>query len=69
MTVCPVATEMTSLMVAQARIAQIGIDWLAQGKLDVIVRQTFALDRAAEAHRVLEAGGVGGKLVLTMDQG
>lgn len=41
-------------------------DLLDQGKLEVYVRETFALDRAADAHRRLEAGGAKGKLVLTI---
>jgi NADPH:quinone reductase-like Zn-dependent oxidoreductase len=39
---------------------------LERGSLAVRVAATFPLDAAAEAHRRLEAGGVGGKLVLAV---
>jgi NADPH2:quinone reductase len=35
--------------------------------LRVVVGVTFPLEQAADAHRVLEAGEVVGKAVLTMD--
>jgi NADPH2:quinone reductase len=35
-------------------------------ELRVVVGATFPLDRAADAHRALEAGQVTGKAVLTM---
>jgi NADPH2:quinone reductase len=38
------------------------------GKLRIEVAETFPLARAADAHRRLEAGGMRGKLVLTMPQ-
>ena len=37
------------------------------GKLRVHAGATFPLERAADAHRALEAGQVTGKTVLTMD--
>lgn len=37
-----------------------------QGKLRVHVERTFALEQAAEAHRLSESGHVTGKLVLTV---
>jgi NADPH2:quinone reductase len=36
------------------------------GELRIVVADTFPLERAADAHRRLEAGGMQGKLVLTM---
>ncbi len=38
---------------------------LAQGRLRTRVARTFDLDEAAPAHRLLEAGGLRGKIVLT----
>ena len=38
------------------------------GQLKVDVAATFPLERAAEAHRRLEAGGVGGKIVLEVGE-
>jgi NADPH2:quinone reductase len=38
-----------------------------QGKLAVHVSRTLPLAQAAEAHRMIEAGGTIGKIVLTMD--
>jgi NADPH:quinone reductase len=37
------------------------------GKLNVNVSHTFALDQAAEAHRLIEAGHTSGKIVLTIE--
>ncbi len=67
MMLTPMWKRMDQRVAEQAGMAQTGIDWLAQGKLDVIVQQTFQLDQAAEAHRVLESGGAIGKLALVMD--
>jgi NADPH:quinone reductase-like Zn-dependent oxidoreductase len=39
---------------------------VADGKLRVLVEETFPLERATEAHRVGERGGTTGKLVLTV---
>jgi NADPH2:quinone reductase len=54
------------------RERQRGILELAAGRFDagelrVAVGATFPLERAADAHRALEAGEVVGKAVLTMD--
>jgi NADPH:quinone reductase len=35
-----------------------------QGQVTLRVAQTFPADRAAEAHRILEAGGIRGRLIL-----
>ena len=39
---------------------------LARGEVRPIVRSTFPLERAADAHRALESGSVIGKVVLTL---
>jgi NADPH2:quinone reductase len=40
-------------------------DWLAEGKLTVIVQHTFPLEQAAEAHRQISDRKTVGKVVLT----
>jgi len=39
-------------------------DLASQGKLDVVVAQTFPLDQVAAAHRLVSGGHAGGKVVL-----
>ncbi len=40
------------------------IDLLARGAFHVRIGRSFALDRAADAHRLIEAGSPGGKLLI-----
>ncbi|XVQ15557.1 NADP-dependent oxidoreductase [Spirillospora sp. CA-255316] len=49
-----------------ARLAGLA-DLYARGDLTVHVRETFPLERAADAHRSYKAGNIRGKIVLTMD--
>jgi NADPH:quinone reductase-like Zn-dependent oxidoreductase len=49
-----------------ARLAGLA-DLYARGELTVHVRETFPLERAADAHRSYRAGNIRGKIVLTMD--
>ncbi|WP_427925186.1 NADP-dependent oxidoreductase [Streptomyces sp. cg40] len=42
------------------------VDLVEQGRLRVHVQQTFPFERVADAHRLLEAGHLRGKLVLTV---
>ncbi len=44
-------------------------EYFDAGKLRIHVARTFPLAQAAEAHRLLEAGGIMGKLVLNIDAG
>lgn len=39
--------------------------WMSEGRLRVEVERTYPLERAAEAAKALEAGGVRGKLVVS----
>ncbi|MBB1180620.1 hypothetical protein DSM05_15860, partial [Pseudomonas sp. FW305-3-2-15-E-TSA4] len=39
-------------------------DWMSQGSLRVVVAAEFPLAQADEAYRVLEAGGVHGKVAV-----
>ncbi|GGP45496.1 NADP-dependent oxidoreductase [Saccharothrix coeruleofusca] len=55
---------------AYAKPVQADLRWLAdraeEGALRVEVQRTFPLERAAEAHRLLEGGHVRGKVVLVV---
>lgn len=42
---------------------------IAQGKIRIATRQTFPLDRAAEAHALMEQAGHIGKILLVTDEG
>jgi NADPH2:quinone reductase len=50
----------------QAKILQQSARLISQGKLKIHLHQTFPLEKAAEAHRLLEAGGMMGKIALTI---
>lgn len=50
----------------QTKILQQCARLIDEGKLKIVVNQTFPLAEAAQAHQRLEAGGMTGKLVLTM---
>jgi len=50
----------------QTKILQQCARLMDEGKLKIVVNQTFPLAEAAQAHQRLEAGGMTGKLVLTM---
>jgi len=53
--------------VDQTKILQQCGRLMDEGKLKILVNQTFPLAAASVAHQVLEAGGMRGKLVLTME--
>jgi NADPH:quinone reductase-like Zn-dependent oxidoreductase len=40
---------------------------VAEGKLDAKPSRVFSFDQIREAHRVMEAGEAGGKMVVVMD--
>ncbi len=52
--------------VRQRRILEQGAQLVEAGRLGVLVTHRLPLEQAAEAHRMIEAGGVTGKIVLTM---
>lgn len=52
--------------VRQRRILEQGAALVEQGKLGVLVSHRLSLVQAADAHRLIEAGGMIGKIVLTM---
>ena len=49
-----------------AKNMQYGLQLLAEGKLKPSVAQTFTMSQAAEAQNLVSAGGVNGKVVLTV---
>lgn len=53
--------------VRQRRILEQGAQLVEAGKLGVLVSHKLPLENAAEAHRLIEAGGMTGKIILTMD--
>jgi NADPH2:quinone reductase len=53
--------------VRQRKILEQGAQLVEQGHLGVLVTHRLSLEQAAEAHRLIEAGGVIGKIILTMD--
>lgn len=53
--------------VRQRRILEQGAALVEQGKLGVLVSHRLPLAEAAKAHRLIEAGGLIGKIVLTME--
>ena len=53
--------------VRQRRILEQGAQLVEADKLRVVVSKTLPLQDAAQAHRLIEQGGVIGKIVLTMD--
>jgi len=67
MMLTPMWYGMRERMQEQAAMVARGMAWLAEGQLRVCVGETFPLEEVAQAHRRIEAGGVTGKIVLTMD--
>ena len=53
--------------IRQRRILEQGAQLVEAGKLGVLVSYALPLKDAAEAHRLIEKGGVSGKIILTMD--
>lgn len=53
--------------VRQRKILEQGAQLAEAGKLKIIVSKILPLADAAEAHRLIEQGGVSGKIVLTMN--
>jgi len=53
--------------IRQRKILEQGAALVEQGKLGVLVSHRLPLAQAAEAHRLIEAGGMIGKIVLTME--
>lgn len=63
----PLLRDLPEARAHQGEILRRCAEWIDAGKLQPHVSQTFPLAQAAEAHRLIEAGHVRGKLVLTLD--
>jgi len=63
----PMLRDLPRARLHQGQILRRCSDLIDRGDLRVHVSQTFALDEAAEAHRLLEQGHVTGKLVLNLE--
>lgn len=53
--------------IRQRKILEQGAKLIEDGQLGVLVTHRLPLEQAAEAHRLIEAGGMIGKTILTMD--
>jgi NADPH2:quinone reductase len=63
----PQAMGLTDDRIHQRKILEQGAAMVDAGKLKVLVSHRLPLEQVAEAHRLIEAGGMVGKIVLTMD--
>jgi len=63
----PQLTNHLEAQLAQTKILEQCSRLIDQGGLKVYLNQTFPLEKAAEAHKTLEAGSMIGKLALVMD--
>jgi NADPH2:quinone reductase len=64
----PQVLKLHDARVRQRRILEQGAQLVEAGKLGVLVTHRLPLEEAAQAHRLIEAGGVTGKIVLTMGE-
>ncbi|MGL6283777.1 MAG: zinc-binding dehydrogenase, partial [Microcoleaceae cyanobacterium] len=64
----PMLQGLESALIEQVEILTKCSDLFDRGKLKIHVNKTFAIDDAIEAHRLLEAGSMVGKIVLTMGE-
>jgi len=62
----PQVLDLHEERVRQRKILEAGAKLVEQGRLGVLVSHRLPLEQAAEAHRLIEAGGMTGKIVLTM---
>lgn len=63
----PQALNLHDERVRQRRILEDGAKLVEEGQLGVLVTHRLPLEQAAEAHRLIEAGGMIGKIILTME--
>jgi NADPH2:quinone reductase len=63
----PQLTHHFEAQLAQTKILEQCSRLIDQGGLKIHLNQTFPLEKAADAHKTLEAGGMIGKLALVMD--
>ncbi len=63
----PQVMKMHEERIRQCKILEQGAKLVEAGYLGVLVTHKLPLEQAAEAHRLIEAGGMIGKVILTMD--
>ncbi|MDO8989565.1 MAG: zinc-dependent alcohol dehydrogenase family protein [Sideroxyarcus sp.] len=63
----PQAMGLTDDRIHQRKILEQGAAMVDAGKLKVLVSHRLPLEQVGEAHRLIEGGGMVGKIVLTMD--
>jgi NADPH2:quinone reductase len=66
MILAPQVMRLHELRISQRRILEQGAELADAGKLKAMVSKTLPLAQAAAAHRLIEQGGVSGKIVLTI---
>jgi NADPH2:quinone reductase len=64
--VAPQVMRLHELRVHQRQILEQGAELVDAGKLKILVSKTLPLSEAASAHRLIEQGGVSGKIVFTL---
>jgi NADPH2:quinone reductase len=64
----PMVYGLSAAQQHQADILRRCAELFDSGKLRIHLTKTFPLEQAAEAHRLIEAGGMVGKLALVMDE-
>ena len=64
MMLLPMWRGLADRLAEQARIVEACLSLLSSGKLAVHISHHLPLDQVAEAHRLIEAGGMTGKIVL-----
>ena len=67
MMLTPQVMKLHDERIRQRKILEQGAQLVEAGKLGVLVSYALPLKDAAEAHRLIEKGGVPGKIILTMD--
>jgi len=63
----PQAMKLTDDRIHQRKILEQGAAMVDAGKLKVHISHRLPVEQAAEAHRMIEAGGMTGKIVLMID--
>lgn len=64
--ITPQLMQMHSQRVRQREILEAGARLVEQGKIGVLVTHRLPLSEVSEAHRIIERGGVMGKIIVTM---
>ncbi len=62
----PALKDLAEALAHQGEILRLCGEWMSEGRLKVNVAQSFPLEQAAAAHRMIESGHTQGKLILRM---